>query len=133
MKLSAIKKADGKIWLAHGDASRAMEAGDTLIELPSDWVQPNPKYCDCWAEASGEIVIDLAKAKTQKSEEVRQERNRRLTETDAEWVKLSSMGTNLAAITTKKQALRDVPETCQSAIDACTSTEALEAYQPTWP
>lgn len=133
MKLSAIKKADGRIWLAHGDVSRAMEAGDQLIELPQDWQAPNAKYRDCWREKDGDIVVDLAKAKAQKLEEIRQERNKRLEESDKELMIAISKDQPQDAIKAKKEALRDLPDAAETALKKLKKVETVDAYEPEWP
>lgn len=133
MKLQAIKKSDGKIWIAHGDAERAMEDGDELIELPVDWEQPNSKYRDCWREKDGEIIIDLSLARAQKLEEIRTERNKRLEESDKEWMVAVSMGIDPVAINGKKQALRDLPDAAETALAAKRSINTIDSFTPSWP
>lgn len=136
MKLSAIKKTDGSIWLAHGDASRAMEAGDSLIELPADWEAPAKKYRDCWAEKNGDIVIDLPKARAQKLAELRVARDAKLQESDKEWMIASSSGASaeaIKAINDKKKALRDLPDAAEAALKKCKKAETIDAYDPEWP
>lgn len=135
MKLSAIKKADGSIWLAHGDASRAMEEGDMLIELPADWEAPDAKYRDCWAEKNGDIVVDLPKARAQKLEEVRAARDAKLVDSDKEWMIASSSGAApeaIAAINAKKAALRDLPDAAEAALKKLKKLETIDAYEPDW-
>ena len=133
MKTSAIKKADGKIWMVHGDASRAMEPGDQLIELPDEWEQPSPKYRDCWAEKDGEIVVDLTKAKAQRLSELRAEREAKRAESYKEFMIAMSKGESTEAIMAKKQALRDLPEAIESALSAKKKLDTVDAYEPEWP
>ena len=133
MELQALKKSDGKIWLVNGDISRVMETGDSVIELPENWQQPNMKFRDYWRESAGNIVVDMLLARTQKMVEIRAERDKRLLETDAEWVELSSKGLSLTALNTKKQTLRDITISAQTAVNAETNANILETYQPIWP
>lgn len=133
MNTSAIKKADGTIWLSHGDHSRAMEDGDQLIELPRDWEAPNLKYRDCWVEKDGDIIIDLTKAKAQKLDEIRKERDSKLADTDKEWMIASSQGKPVDAINGKKQALRDIPDEAQKDLAKLRSINTIDAYEPEWP
>jgi hypothetical protein len=132
MKLSAIKKADGKIWLAHGDTSFGLEAGDSIVELPADWVQPCSKV-ECMKEDGGEIVADLVLVRAAKMEDIRAERDKRLVESDADYVKDLSMSVSLAAVNALKQDLRDLPAAAQSAVNALSSAAEIESYEPTWP
>lgn len=136
MKISAIKKSSGEIWIAHGDASLAMEDGDQLIELPQDWEKPDPKYRSCLAEKDGEIVIDLAKAKVQKIEEIRKARDEKLKESDVEFMVAMSQDQAsdvITAIKEKKQALRDITEMARNALASKKKIETVDAYEPEWP
>lgn len=133
MKLSAIKKLDGKIWICHGDASKVMEEGDVLIELPEDCELPNQKYRECWAEKDGEIIVDLAMAKAQKLEEVRKARDEKLAESDKAWMIAMSKGKPQDAINAQKQALRDLPDQAEKDLKKLKKIETIDAYEPEWP
>jgi len=133
MKTSAIKKSDGKIWLVHGDHLVVMETGDTVIELPLDWEAPNAKYRDAWREKGGEITVDLPAARLIKLAEIRIERDKRLADSDKEWLIAMSQGKSQDEINTKKKALRDIPDVAESALKKLKKLETIDAYSPEWP
>lgn len=77
-------------------------------------------------------VFDMVRARPIKTEQIRKERDRRLEETDIEVLQRDG-GPIPAPLVARRQALRDMPATVQTDLDAVTTPEALEAYEPAWP
>lgn len=100
---------------------------------PSDL--PSYRFRDCWRLSGDAIKVDMPLARAQRIAEIRRERNARFAALDAEWMR--AMGqkrlAEADAIEAKRQALRDIPATCLTALVACTTPDALETYQPEWP
>ena len=100
---------------------------------PSDL--PSYRFRDCWRLSGDAIKVDMPLARAQRIKEIRAERNGRFTGLDAEWMR--AMGqkrlAEADAIEAKRQVLRDIPATCLTALDACTTPGALETFQPEWP
>ena len=71
---------------------------------------------------------ELSLAKRDKMAEVRAERNRMLKVNDEAWIIASKTGQATTALEADAQALRDLPEAIESALDALTSAEDVKAY-----
>jgi len=76
----------------------------------------------------------LPKARVERLEEIRGDRNGKLKELDLEY-QLADEGVHpdglgKAAVAAKKVALRDLPVAAQAALDAMTNTDDMEAYLP---
>ena len=95
---------------------------------------PGKRFRDCWRnDGTGKIHVDMPLARAQRMAEIRAERDKRLAVTDADKNKLDDIGTaqQKTALATKRQALRDIPQ--NSDLEAVTTPEALEAFEPAWP
>ncbi len=77
-------------------------------------------------------VFDMARGGSVKTDQIRVERDRRLTDTDVEILMLDGAPAS-GALKAKRQVLRDIPATIQPDLDAITTPEALDAWEPTWP
>ena len=95
---------------------------------------PKKTFRDAWTFDGQAITIDLPKAREIVLARVRDERNRRLVEADAEKARLDDVGTEKEKkdAKDKRQALRDLPAVVAIEI-ATMSVGQLETYQPTWP
>ena len=96
----------------------------------------NPRaFRDAWKDDGTKVVHDLAKAQAIRSDQLRVKRNARLAAEDIELMKAEESGNVGEAnrIKAKKKALRDLPATIQPDLDAKTTPEELEAYEPAWP
>ena len=95
---------------------------------------PKKTFRDAWTFDGQAITIDLPKAREIVMTRVRDERNRRLTESDAEKARLDDVGTEKEKkdAKDKRQKLRDLPAVVAGEI-ATMSVEQLETYKPTWP
>ena len=76
----------------------------------------------------------LPKARVERLEQIRSERNAKLTELDLEY-QLADEGVHpdgldKAAVAAKKVALRDLPPKATTALDALNNTDDIDAYTP---
>ena len=80
-------------------------------------------------------VVDMIEARILKTNLVRIDRDKLLIAEDVAYIRADETGDKLkkAAIAVKKQALRDIPVTIQSDLDAIDEPETLDNYEPVWP
>ena len=95
---------------------------------------PGRRFREAWRQVGGGIGVDLPSARSIVMADLRAERNRRLTETDAEKNRLDDVGTSQEknALRVRRQALRDLPVVVAAEIAAMTA-EQMELHSPTWP
>ena len=81
------------------------------------------------------VAMNMTKARTIRLTGIREERNARLVNEDANYMIADEIGdvVEKAAVVARKQALRDLPTTSQSDLDAIEDVAALDMYSPTWP
>ena len=76
----------------------------------------------------------LPKARVERLEQIRSERNAKLTELDVEYQMADEGvhpdGLDKAAVAAKKVALRDLPPKATTALDALNNTDDIDAYTP---
>lgn len=104
-------------------ATRRIESAD---------IPPQATLKDAWRDTGSAIRVDMPVARTLVTARVRTERDRRLAETDKEVLTLDGEAIP-GLLKAKRQALRDLPISVQADLDAITTPEALEAYEPAWP
>lgn len=95
---------------------------------------PTVHFHNCWRDdGTGKVVVDMPLARTQRLREIRTERDRRFAPLDNEWMKATGQGNKAEAeaLEAKRQALRDIPQNID--LEAVTTPEALEAFEPNWP
>ena len=95
---------------------------------------PTMHFRNCWRNAGdGTLPVNMPLASEQLMAEIRAERDKRLTATDAEKARLDDVGTvaQQNALAAKRQALRDIPQGFD--LDIITSPEELEVFEPEWP
>lgn len=134
MKKWLIKKADDSVVIISSKSSpeNFMQETDVLIgEAPQD--TPDREFRDCWKEDSGELKVDLPKAREKRLAEIRAERDARLKATDEAWVEGMSKGEDVSAIEALKQTLRDIPATAETELSSKLATTTIKAYDPDWP
>lgn len=137
MKCYAYKTAEGKVKLIHAknnveERISAIDPTATFLgELSSE--SPSRSFRNSWKEQDGSVVVDMVSAKEAKMQKIRSKRDELLKESDAIWVEIASKDEAQADIQAYKQALRDMTAAEQTAVDAITTAEALEAYEPTYP
>jgi len=97
------------------------------IDASTATVPANRDFRGAWTLSGSVISEDLTKAKEIFADKVREVRNPKLTELDADYMKALEDGDTAAqsAIATVKQALRDAP--AAAAIDAASNIAELKA------
>ena len=156
MKIVVFDNPDGSVTLRY-PADPATSKGPTKPregETPDEWFEritagPNRKGGVRVGEIDSEtiplrrrilrgslrwngtnVVVDMAAARVLKLDHIREERNRRLDETDKEVFALD--GRPLPpALAAKRQALRDLPQNID--LDSITDINELENFEPVWP
>ena len=96
----------------------------------------NRKFRNCWEKApGGGVHVNLVKARAQRLDEIRTERNQLLDASDKDVMKATDQGNTaaLAGLQIYRQSLRDLPATVAPALDALMTDSAIEAYAPEWP
>jgi len=88
-----------------------------------------------WGLVGGGVGVRMAEARIQRMAELRAERDRRLEASDAAILRAQEQNDVPATndLKTKRQALRDLPVTMQTAVNAITDPDALAGYEPAWP
>ena len=142
MKYSAKRDSDGAIiilMVLRGTAQDALDKyskdqGDgpyTLLNQIDSETNPEPsrKWRNSWKDGgSGDLEVDLTAARAEKMTEIRAKRDLWLKQSDASWVEESSKGTATTDIESDKTALRDMTDDAQTAVEAETHGDDLEAY-----
>ncbi len=110
-------------------------SGATRRTNVDDSTIPARTFRGAWRFNSGSVQVNIALARTQKVNEIKAERNRRLTESDKLILKYTDIGTaqQQLDIRTFRQALRDLPTQVQADIAAMTAVAQLIAYVPPYP
>ena len=90
---------------------------------------------DAWEDDGSKINVNLTKARAGKTNEIRPERNKRLSDLDVSFMRAVEAGDTgqQSSIATLKQKLRDLPATIQSDLNALDTPDKLEKFQPEWP
>ena len=80
-------------------------------------------------------IIDMPEARILKTDTIRTERNKRLSDEDISYTKADEAGDNdeKVVIAAKKQKLRDLPATIQPDLDDISTAKALGSFEPPWP
>lgn len=93
----------------------------------------NRRFRSCWSHGTSGVVVDMAKARAQRMEEIRIERNSLLKKTDVDLLVSQERGTEkeIQDIKTVRQALRDLPQSIDLSLVA--TPEQLESFTPVWP
>ena len=112
----------------HIPAGTVYEVIDTRVySFPSD-----RSFRDAWKQGSGQIDVDMPKARVLHMDAIRASRNAELAAKDIPWMKAVEAGDTSAqsTIATEKQVLRDLPATFDITTDVGTP-ELLKAKWPT--
>ena len=110
------------------DATNIMQGDET--DLPY-----RGSFRNAWKQdAAVAPVVDMAKARAIKTDQVRVQRAEKFTKLDTDYMRADEAGNaeGKSAVAAKKQSLRDMPETIQSDL-AALDIEGLESFEPTWP
>ena len=80
-------------------------------------------------------VLDMEKARTIKTDQIRPERNKRLADLDVTYLRADEAGDTATKekIAVQKQKMRDLPATIQSDLNALDTPDKLEKFEPDWP
>ena len=108
--------------------------GFESADLLSDTL-PSRRFRDAWRLVVGQVTEDLAACRAIRLAEVRRDRDARMPQFDAEWLKATGQGdaARAAAVEARRQALRDVPQVAAPALAACTTPAKIAAFTPAWP
>lgn len=89
----------------------------------------------CWRWENGRIIVSTGLLRSEYLKVLRQERDRRLEQSDKEVARLNDVGTpqQLAAMKSHRQKLRDMPITVETALGTLSTVADIEAYSPAWP
>ena len=96
---------------------------------------PSRRFRNAWRQVANAVGVDLPLARAQLLKELRARRNAILAQSDGQKIKLDEIGTDeeRQAYRTYRQALRDLPATVQAQVDAITTAQELESYEPQLP
>lgn len=91
---------------------------------------PNRKFRDAWKQESSSVVEDMTKAKAIHMDRIRVYRNTELDKEDINYQRAIEADDNdtKAAVATKKQALRNIPQTFD--LSGASNGEELDALWP---
>jgi len=110
--------------------------GEVSKDEDGKYTYPERYFRNSWRKSgSSSINVNLSSARSEKMSKLREERDAKLKEKDDEQNKEISKRRDLAhadvvAIFDEKDALRDMPATRQSEIDAISDVEELKNYVP---
>lgn len=84
-------------------------------------------------DGAGSVEVNMPAARAQRMGEIRTERDKRLTATDADKNRLDDIGTaaQKTALATKRQTLRDIPQNVD--LETISTPGELETFEPEWP
>jgi len=131
MKLFAIKREDESIVLIHSDSVPNEHIGenDELIGEVLNKDLPDRSYFNCFTDnGSGGVKIDLPKARIQKEDEIRTERDRQLVLTDAAFMIALSKGDPTTDIEADKTILRDMMSDVTSGLSGKMAATTIDAF-----
>jgi len=152
MKQWAVKKTDNSIYTFQCEGSPddfLQDPTDTLLnEITDSNPMPSKSQRAAWKDdGSGDIEVDLTLAKADKKTSCKDERDVKIKnwdEVEQEYTSKISRGTrlsedvsaeqtNLDAIEDYKHNLRELGATIDTEVDAETTVEDVDDYEPTWP
>ncbi len=107
----------------------ALAASAYVGAMPIDAI-PSRRFRQSWRIIAGALNISLAAARTQLIAELRAQRDKLLTQSDALRAKYADIGTALdqTKVAAYRQQLRDVTTQIQADLAAMTTVAQLEAY-----
>lgn len=97
-------------------------------------VPTSRRFRNQWRHVGTAVAPDVPLCRTQRIGEIRTERDTRLAASDGAMAGAQEQNTALVVpLKVYRQALRDLPVLVTAAMDALSTAEALEAYEPIWP
>lgn len=120
-------------WIARIRAKDIPANAGTPI-IVGDAEIPKTKFFDALAIVSGNLTVDVTKARAAVLASVRAERDKRLSASDAKKMQADDIGTPAGkkSIAAYRQSLRDLPTKVAADI-AVMSLDSLEAYEAPFP
>jgi len=117
------------------DGNTILKSDATGADLPDSRAGQSRKFRNCWRWDSTKIETDLPMARAEIMAVTRTERNEKLIDSDGKQLKVNETGSaqDQTDWETHRQALRDLPATVQTDVDALTTAADLEAHAVTWP
>jgi hypothetical protein len=103
-------------------------------EIVEDSALPTSRiFRNQWRFKNGKVAVDMPLARIEKMARIRAARDKRLEETDREFIVAQKRKDNakMAAAEAKSQILRDIPQTVD--LNVIQTPEELEAFEPDWP
>ena len=96
---------------------------------------PTRRFREAWRVVGSGVTENLPTCRSIRLAEVRRDRDARMPQFDAEWLKATGQGdaARAAAVEARRQALRDVPQVAAPALAACTTPTEIAAFTPAWP
>lgn len=129
---SAATEEEAMIILS--DSSARGGANPVIVEYASLPYYGN--FRNAWKrKVDGSVEMDMAKARTIKTDRVRVERDERLRALDVNYIRADEVGDTAekSRIAALKQQLRDLPSGIQTAISAISNPKVLDEWEPNWP
>jgi len=138
-KWAAKRDSDGSITIVQPRSGTAQSALDRLAvdmgesyTLLNEITDLNPEPSKRWRKqlqdnGSGDLEVDMTAAREAKMTEIREKRDSWLKQSDDSWIEESSKGNATTDIESDKDALRDMTDDAQIAVDAETDADDLEA------
>jgi hypothetical protein len=101
-------------------------------EIVEDDIPPDRIFRDAWSTDGKKISHDMKKARSIHIGRIRAKRNELLAGTDSIWIRATGQGKKAEATKIEKarQALRDIPQEWEGAIESAESAEELAAMWP---
>lgn len=132
----AIERQDQSIYIihcSHGvNPSQWMEDSDNDVlvgEVTVDNPTPDITQRAAWRDdGAGGLTVDLPAARVSKLDEIRAKRDDMLKQSDAKWIEETSKGASVTNIEADKTALRNLPASAQTALDALATSSEIADY-----
>lgn len=148
MKKIIYTRADGGVSVVNLPSDATDEDFDKELEMVKSERQPvdtpviveDPRpasrfFRGAWRRNGNGIDVDMPIARIIKTSRIRKERDERLAVEDIAYMRADERNDQAekTRIAAKKQALRDLPATVQTDLEAITTPKELEAFEPVWP
>ena len=126
--LAIIKCDESKV---DGVLARAIPKGAINVRV-MDAVDLDRNFRNAWRDEGAMVTVDMIKARAIHLDRLRDLRVPVLARLDVAWSMAAAKKDSMSAdqIEAKRQALRDMPQTIQTQLDAATTPDALMAIEP---
>ena len=99
--------------------------GALQVALPTDRY-----FRSCWRWRGTRVTVDLPLARAQRLTELRRDRDVALAATDGPLLRDQEQGKDVSVLLARRQALRDMPTSAQTEMNAISSADGLRLYTP---